>query len=144
MSQGFVTLVAPADTELARWKAGAGAGQYDVIKSIDLLEDRLRSPIMQAAGDYVRVVIDGGATLDRFLYLVSALPESFRGEVLYIAGNGSGYLSTRELKTVRTVRTLSELDVEVFLRWHGMPARSRTSYPRDTGIDPRATSDKPR
>lgn len=125
---GIVTLVCPAEMELARWSAAEGAGRFLVVRDIEVLDGMLRSPVMRASGEVVRVIVDGGADLDRFLVLVATLPDSFQGELLYIRRDGSGHISTRELKTVRTVRTISEVDVEVYLRWHGLPARSRTTY----------------
>lgn len=126
-----VTLVTAADTELARWTAGEGDGRYMVVPDFDMLESMLRSPFVRATGEIVRVVFDGGIDLDRFLLLVATLPEQFDGEILYIRDDGSGYLSSRELKTTRTVKAISEMDVEVYLRWHSLPARSRKSYQAD-------------
>ena len=128
MLQGFVTLILPAEAELGRWTSAKSAGQYTIVRDIDFLERTLHSAIFQAAGDAARVVIDGGALLDRFLVLVSGLPDSFHGELLFIGRDGSGYLSTRELKTVRTVKNLSPTEVEIYLRWHNLPARPRSSY----------------
>jgi hypothetical protein len=131
-SAEVVTLVSAADTELARWNANARAGRYIVLETIDKLEDAVRSPRKQAGADPIRVVIDGGIDLDRFLMLVASVPDTFHGELLYIRRDGSGYLSTRELGTMRTVKTISEMDVEVYLRWNGLPARSRASYEADS------------
>ena len=133
----FVTLVAAAETELARWNAGAHDGQYMVVRDVELLERTLLSPVIQAAGEIARVIIDGGTSLDHFLRLASGLPDTFRGELLFIRRDGSGYLSTRELQTQRSVRTLSAPEVEVYLRWHSLPARSRTSYPAEPAPAPR-------
>lgn len=129
--ESSVTLVTAADAELARWTAGEDAGRYMVVPDSDMLESMLRSPVVRATGEIVRVVFDGGIDLDRFLLLVATLPDRFDGEILFIRENGSGYLSTRELTTTRTVKAISEMDVEVYLRWHGLPARSRTSYQPD-------------
>jgi hypothetical protein len=60
--------------------------------------------------------------------MISGLPDTFRGEILFINRDGSGYLSSWELKTVRTVKNLGATEVEIYLRWHGLPARPRTSY----------------
>lgn len=124
----FVTFVLPDEMERARWSAGERAKGYTVVRDIDVLERTLNSPVLQAAGEIARVVIDGGTTLDRFLVLVSGLPATFAGEVLYISRDGAGYLSTRELQTQRTVKTLSSVEVEIYLRWHGLPAKPRGSY----------------
>lgn len=123
-----VTLVCPAESELARWTGDERSRGYLVIPDIDMLDGILRSPVMQAAREVTRVIIDGGAELDRFLVIVATLPESFRGEILFVRGDGSGHLSSRELKTTRTVRTISREDVEIYLRWHNLPARPRASY----------------
>ena len=127
MISSYVTLVLPAEAELARW-ASADRAQYTVVRDVDFLEQTLHGAIFQAAGDAARVVIDGGCTLDRFLILISSLPDTFRGELLYINRDGSGYLSSWELKTMRTVKNLGTTEVEIYLRWHGLPARPRTSY----------------
>ena len=139
MSGHFVTLVSAAESELARWSAGAAKGQYTVVSDTALLEHALFSPIIQASGEIARVIVDGGMTLDNFLRLAGALPDSFRGEMLYVRRDGSGYLSTRELQTQRTVRTLNAAEVEVYLRWHSLPARSRTTYPAEHSGKTKAT-----
>ena len=131
-----VTLVCPAETEMARWSAEESAGRFLLVPDVDVLDEMLRSPVMRAAGEVVRVIIDGGADLDRFLFLVATLPDSFRGELLYIRRDGSGHLSTREIQSLRTVRTISDADVEVYLRWHGLPARPRSSYPSERAPGP--------
>jgi hypothetical protein len=124
----MVTLVAPSASETERWAAAERKGRCLVITDLDLLESMLRSAVMQSTREIVRVVIDGGADLDRFLFLVATLPDTFHGEILFIRPDGTGHLSTRELVTRRTVRTISEVEVEVYLRWHNLPARSRDSY----------------
>ena len=129
--QGSVTVVSPCETELERWSDGAAAGRYVVVPDIEMLENMLRSPAVRLSGEIERVVIDGHMELDRFLYLISTLPEKFDGEILFIRRDGSGYLSSRELRTTRTVKAINELDVEVYLRWHGLPARSRATYGPD-------------
>ena len=131
-----VTLVCPAETEMARWSAEEGGRRFLLVPDVDVLDEMLRSPVMRAAGEVVRVIIDGGADLDRFLFLVATLPDSFRGELLYIRRDGSGHLSTREIQSLRTVRTISDADVEVYLRWHGLPARPRSSYPSEHAPGP--------
>lgn len=135
-ANAVVTLVCPAQTELARWSAAESAGRFLLVPDVDVLDEMLRSPVMRAAGEVVRVIIDGGADLDRFLFLVATLPDSFRGELLYVRRDGSGHLSTRELQSLRTVRTISDADVEVYLRWHGLPARPRSSYPSEQAAHP--------
>lgn len=125
----MVTLVLPAETELERWSAAEREGRCLVIANADLLDSMLRSPVMQATREVVRVVIDGGTDLDRFLFLVATLPDSFHGEILFVRRDGSGHMSTRELTNMRTVKTISDAEVEVYLRWHNLPARPRASYP---------------
>ena len=110
-----------------------------MLRDINALEAMLRDPLSTHTGESVRVIIDGGIDLDRFLVLVSCMPDNFQGELLYIRRDGSGYLSTRELKNVRTVKAITEVDVEVYLRWHGLPARSRKTY---EGQSPDARPDR--
>ena len=128
-THAVVTLVSPAPAEMARWSDAEREGRCLVVSDMDLLDGMLRSPVMQSTREIVRVIIDGGAELDRYLLLVATLPEGFHGELLYIRRDGSGHLSTRELQSLRTVKTISEADVEVYLRWHGLPARPRSTYP---------------
>ena len=129
--QEHVTVVSPSETELPRWSDGASRGQYVVVPDIDMLENMLRSPVVRFSGEIERVVIDGHMELDRFLYLISTLPDKFVGEILFIRRDGSGYLSSRELRSTRTVKAINEMEVEVYLRWHGLPARSRETYGPD-------------
>lgn len=126
--QAVATLVSPGISELERWADAEKAGRCLLVQDVDLLDSMLRSPVMQATREVVRVVIDGSVDLDRFLLLVATLPDGFNGEILFIRRDGSGHLSTRDLKSKRTVRTISDVDVEVYLRWHNLPARPRASY----------------
>ena len=126
--QAATTLVSPAFSELELWAEAERSGRCLVVQDADLLEGMLRSPVMQAAHEVVRVVIDGSIDLDRFLHLVATLPDGFNGEILFIRRDGSGHLSTRNLASLRTVKTISDVDVEVYLRWHNLPARPRSSY----------------
>ncbi|HEX6178436.1 MAG TPA: hypothetical protein VF057_08745 [Thermoanaerobaculia bacterium] len=121
-------MICPADSELSRWTGDARSSNYLIVPDIDMLEGMMRNPVVQAAGEVTRVVIDGGAELDRFLLLIATLPDSFAGDILFIRGDGSGHFSSRELKTKRTVRTISKEEVEIYLRWHNLPARPRSSY----------------
>ncbi|MGZ8867287.1 MAG: hypothetical protein ACXW2P_03010 [Thermoanaerobaculia bacterium] len=126
--QAVATLVSPGISELARWADAEKAGRCLLVQDVDLLDSMLRSPVMQATREVVRVIIDGSVDLDRFLLLVATLPDGFNGEILFIRRDGSGHLSTRDLKSKRTVRTITDADVEVYLRWHNLPARPRSSY----------------
>jgi hypothetical protein len=137
-NSGVVTLVCPAEAEAARWSEDARSHNYLVVSDIDTLEGMLRSPVMQAAGEVTRVIIDGGAELDRFLLLVATIPETFRGEILFVRQDGSGHLSSREVDNLRTVRTISREEVEIYLRWHNLPARPRGSYPSEPAVPPPA------
>lgn len=126
-----VTIISPCAEELPRWTSARTADRYTVVPDIDLLEEMLHSPMVGGLGEIERVVIDGQIDLDRFMLLTATLPDRFNGELLFIRPDGSGYLSTRELKSVRSVKAISEMEVEVYLRWHGLPARSRSSYSSD-------------
>jgi hypothetical protein len=136
--QAAATLVSPALSELERWAEAERSGRCLLVQDPDLLEGMLRSPVMQATGEIVRVVIDGSIDLDRFLHLVATLPDGFNGEILFIRRDGSGHLSTRDLASLRTVKTISDVDVEVYLRWHNLPARPRSSYLAGTDAGYRA------
>lgn len=124
----MATLASPGRSELDRWAAAEKEGRCLIVPDIDLLDSMLRSPVMLATREVVRVVIDGSADLDRFLVLVATLPDAFNGEILYIRRDGSGHLSRRDLASRRTVTSISDVDVEVYLRWHSLPARPRSSY----------------
>lgn len=140
--QAVATLVSPGISELERWSEAEKEGRCLLVQDIDLLDSMLRSPIMQATREVVRVVIDGSADLDRFLLLVATLPDGFNGEILYIRRDGSGHLSTRDLKSLRTVKTITDVDVEVYLRWHNLPARPRSSYVAEPSPDRSIHTDK--
>ncbi len=141
---GFVTFVLTDESERVRWTAEERVKGYTVVHDIDVLDHTLHSPILQVAGEMARVVIDGGASLDRFLVLVGGLPATFGGEVLYISRDGAGYLSTRELQTLRTVKTLTNVEVEIYLRWHGLPAKPRRSYTRERAANVTAMPERRR
>lgn len=140
----FITIVSASDRELARWLDAERAGHCTVVSDIDLLEATLHSPVIQAAGEIARVIIDGGMSLERFLQLTTGLPETFRGELLYIREDGSGYVSTRELQTLRTVKTLAPPEVAVYLMWHGLPAKRQPLHVGHAGPKPSKRPEKHR
>lgn len=128
MSSRYLVFVLPDNAERDRWVPGALAREFTIVRDIDVLEATLRSAVVEGGGDTVRVVVDGGAMLDQFLVLVSTAPRTFIGEMLFVSRDGSGYLSTRDVDVKRTVRAISAAEVEVYLRWLGLPARPRASY----------------
>ena len=134
MAAKHLVFVLPNNAERDRWVPGALARQFTIVRDVDVLEATLRSAVVEGGGDTVRVVVDGGAMLDQFLVLVSTAPRTFIGEMLFISRDGSGYLSTRDIDVKRTVRAIAAAEVEVYLRWLGLPARPRASY---SGVPPR-------
>lgn len=128
MHSKYLVFVLPNNDERDRWIPGALAREFTIVRDIDVLEATLQSAVVEGGGDTVRVVVDGGALLDQFLVLVSTAPKTFIGEMLFVNRDGTGYLSTRDIDVKRTVRTISAAEVEVYLRWLGLPARPRASY----------------
>jgi hypothetical protein len=70
--------------------------------------------------DLERIIIDGTGTPKQFLELLASLPYQFAGDVLFISGNGSGFVSSPGRGDGRVLYSLEACDLEFYLQTHGL------------------------
>jgi hypothetical protein len=110
-----ITLVSRRPNALATWNLSAEATNRIIF--VDIF------PLLQYALDHVsqdvdRVLIDGTATPEEFLDLLTALPSTFLGDVLMIRDDSNAFLSTVSRADGRFLYALNEDDVQFYLQAH--------------------------
>jgi hypothetical protein len=65
--------------------------------------------------DIERVILDRSATAQDFLELLASLPPDFRGDILMISADGSGFLSATGRGGDRVLYALKKSDVAFYL-----------------------------
>ncbi|SRR5581483_1860040 len=111
------------------------------VKSPSILEYALRNAMAEIQRDVERVVIDRAGTASQFLELLSRVPVEYPGDLLYIALDGSAYLSARVRGDGRALYSLSASDAEFYLSTNGLVADEAT-YDRQQAVresEPAAT-----
>jgi hypothetical protein len=72
--------------------------------------------------DVDRVLIDGTASAIEYLDLLTTLPSSFLGDVLYMRAAGSSFLSTVGRGGDRLLYSLTSSDLEFYLQTNALLA----------------------
>jgi hypothetical protein len=109
-----ITLLARAATSPARpWNVSAKAPNRMIFVDAS---STLAFALDQTTHDVERVLIDGTATAVEYLELLSSLPLSFLGDVLYMRGAGHSFLSTVGRGGDRILYTLMADDLEFYLQ----------------------------
>lgn len=109
-----ITLLARAAASPARpWNvSGQAPNRMIFVDAFSMLAFALD----QSNQDVDRVLIDGTATAVEYLELLSSLPLSFLGDVLYMRGLGHSFLSTVGRGGDRILYSLSAVDLDFYLQ----------------------------
>ena len=75
---------------------------------------------MELARDVERVIIDRTGSAMQYLDFLASLPLEFLGEVMFVRGDGSAYLSSVGRGGHRILYSLSENDVNFYLDTHAL------------------------
>lgn len=125
-STKHLTLVSLAADAEERWqKDGISAIERLIhVRNINTTQEAVRASLGVAAVRIERVIIDD-ASVDavRFIRFVTSLPEEFRGDVLYIAGENSAFLSSATRDGGRAMYELDDDDVRFYAAANGLVER---------------------
>lgn len=86
-----------------------------LVDGSNALTTLLRPLVTELNLDVQRVVVDGGGSATEFLALLSALPVECGADVLWIGGDGSGFLSAAGRGGDRVIYALAVQDVRFYL-----------------------------
>ena len=75
---------------------------------------------IELARDVERVIIDRTGSATQYLDFLASLPQEFLGEVMFVRGDGSAYLSSVGRGGHRILYSLSENDVSFYLDTHNL------------------------
>jgi hypothetical protein len=79
---------------------------------------------IDACYDLERIIIDGTGTPMEFLELLAVLPYQFAGDVLFISGDGSGFVSSPGRGEGRVLYSFEPCDLEFYLQTHALLSAS--------------------
>ena len=106
------------------WNMSASAAsRIIVVGSFTVLRYALEQSLSGVAHDVERLVIDRTATAAQYLELLSALPNEYLGDVLFIREEGSAFLSATGRGCGRVIYDLSPTDVQFYLETHDLAAQ---------------------
>jgi len=96
------------------------ANRVAFVESTNALKFALGSALNDVGLDVERVIIDRAGEADDFLELLSAMPQEFAGDALYIRDDGSGFLSATGRGCDRVLYSLAYRDVRFYLETHDL------------------------
>ena len=117
-----ITLIArhPGMPERAWDDSTCGRSRLIFVDSLSFLPFALDRGINELGQDVDRVIIDRTGTAVQFLELLASLPHEFVGDVLFVRGDGAGFLSSQGRGGDRVLYALSVSDVDFYLMTHGL------------------------
>lgn len=115
-------------------RAGAGDRNWDAareapnrlifLEAFTVLRYALGSGVVEMQQDVERVIVDRCATAGQYLELLTALPQEFSGDVLFVRPDDSGFLSATGRGGDRVLYSLSKNDVRFYMDAHGLVAQA--------------------
>ena len=135
-----VTLLLEVDSSIRDWNASSDGRNIVHVESFALLEAALETKLCRASIEFAAVILDRSVTAAKYLELLSRLPAGFRGDVVLINHDGTGFLSAVTPNDGRLLYRLStkETDFYVKLRFgvvrfgEGSEATGRELLPTET------------
>jgi len=120
-----ITLVARrTGTDNRDWDSGRDAlNRIIFLEAVTVLRYALGSGVVEMQQDVERVIVDRCATAAQYLDLLTALPQEFSGDVLYVRPDDSGFMSATGRGGDRILYSLSGGDVRFYLEAHGLVAQ---------------------
>jgi len=120
-----ITLVARrAGTADRDWDASRDAANRIIfLEAFTVLRYALGSGIVEMQQDVERVILDRCATAAQYLDLLTALPQEFSGDVVYVRPDDTGFMSATGRGGDRVLYSLSREDVRFYLEAHELVGR---------------------
>ncbi len=103
------------------WDDSAGGGNRLIfVDSLSFLPFALDRGIKELGYDIDRVIIDHTGNAVEFLELMSSLPYEFLGDLLFVRGDGAGFLSAIARGGDRILYSLAPQDIDFYLLTHNL------------------------
>lgn len=110
-----------ADCSAHRWERSSEAPSRTIfVQNLTTLRHALHGAVAELGQDIERVVLDGCASPIEFLELLSHLPAEFVGDVVFVTGQGSGFLSAIGRDGDRVISAFGASDLDFYLEVHGL------------------------
>lgn len=125
-----ITLVlGNADCSAHRWERSIESPSRTIfIQNLSTLRHALHGAIAELGQDIERVVLDSCASPMEFLELLSQLPSQFVGDVVFVTGQGSGFLSAIARSGDRAISAFAPADLDFYLDAHGLLERTSMTF----------------
>lgn len=117
-----ITLIArrPGMSNRSWDDSSCGGSRLIFVDSLSFLSFALDRGINELGQDVDRVIIDRAGTAVQFLEVLSSLPHEFVGDVLFVCGDGAGFLSSTGRGGDRILYSLAAHDVDFYLFTHNL------------------------
>lgn len=117
-----ITLISRNGRSLPRdWDMSPNAASRVIgVESLLVLRHALAGSLTEVNRDVERVILDRTTSASEYLALLASLPAEFAGDVLLIANDDSGFLSSLGRGGDRVLYALSGPDVRFYLETHGL------------------------
>lgn len=103
------------------WQLSSGAARrIELLDSWSMLRATFLSPLVKNDVDVERIVFDRSCSESEYLAFLSELPPEFRGDVIMIRDNDTGFLSATGRGGGRILYALSAEDTEFYLEKQGL------------------------
>lgn len=103
------------------WRlAASSTARMVFIESLPVLRYAIQHGVGDMELDVERVILDRAANADDMLHMLATLPPAFRGDILMIRDDDSGYLSAMGRGDDRVLYQLGASDVRFYLEMHGL------------------------
>ncbi len=123
MDQRRITLIArhPGMPERTWDDTEQGGSRLIFVDSLSFLPFALDRGINELGHDVDRLIIDRTGTAVQFLELLASLPGEFLGDVLFVRGDGAGFLSSPGRgSSGRVLYELKPADIDFYLATHAL------------------------
>lgn len=90
------------------------------IDALSFLPHAIDRGVKELGQDVERVIIDRTGTAMQYLELLASLPNEFAGDVLFVRGDGDGFLSAIGRGGDRVLYAVTQEDVAFYLETHAL------------------------
>lgn len=117
-----ITLISrPPQLPERKWDRSAnGASRLVMLDSFTVLRYSVARPLVDLDADVERIILDRSSSASEYLALLAQLPHQFRGDVVMIRDDESGFLSATGRGGDRVLYALSANDLRFYLETHGL------------------------
>lgn len=117
-----ITVIArPPQVPERSWEHGPqAASRLIMLDSFTVLRYAVAKPLVELDVDVERIILDRSSSASEYLALLAQLPQEFRGDVVLIRDDDSGYLSATGRGGDRVLYALTAHDVRFYLEAHGL------------------------